>query len=206
MTLGNDLTRAWNKPGVTIETRKKIIRLLIREIIVDVVDDALALVLHWQGGDHTELTVKKNKVGQTRWTVDADVLDLVRVLARQLPDSTIAAILNRSGKLTGRGSTWTRTHVCGLRNNNGIAVYRDGERAERGEVTLNEAADILKVSPSTAHRMIRSGLLPAQQLCAGAPLIIRLADVQQDAVRHEADARRQRRPASRNSLQNSLDL
>ncbi len=136
MTLGKDLTRAWNRPDVTIETRKKIIRLLIREIIVDVVDDALALVLHWQGGDHTELTVKKNTVGQTRWTVDADVLDLVRVLARQLPDSAIAAILNRSGKRTGRGSTWTRTHVCGLRNTNGIAVYRDGERAERGEVTL----------------------------------------------------------------------
>jgi hypothetical protein len=33
----------------------------------------------------------------------------------------IAAILNRSGKLTGRGATWTRTHVRGLRNTNGVA-------------------------------------------------------------------------------------
>ena len=65
----------------------------------------LALVIHWQGGDHTEMTVKKNKIGQTRWTVEADVVDLVRVLARQLPDMAIAAILNRSGKLTGRGAT-----------------------------------------------------------------------------------------------------
>jgi hypothetical protein len=67
----------------------------------------LVLVIHWQGGDHTELTVKKNKIGQTRWTVEADVVDLVRMLARQLPDLAIATILNRSGKLTGRGSSWT---------------------------------------------------------------------------------------------------
>ena len=64
MTLGKDLAKAWNNPGVSVETRKKIIRLLIKEIVVDVVGDALALVIHWQGGDHTEMTVKKNKVGQ----------------------------------------------------------------------------------------------------------------------------------------------
>jgi hypothetical protein len=72
--LGKDLSKARNSPGATIETRKKIIRLLIKEIIVDVADDALALVIHWQGGDHTEMTVKKNKVGQTRWMVEADVV------------------------------------------------------------------------------------------------------------------------------------
>jgi hypothetical protein len=42
MVLGKDLAEAWNSPGVTVETRKKIIRLLIKEIIVDVVDDKLA--------------------------------------------------------------------------------------------------------------------------------------------------------------------
>jgi DNA invertase Pin-like site-specific DNA recombinase len=206
MSLGKDLVKAWRSLGASVETRKKIIRLLIKEIIVDVVGDALALVIHWQGGDHTEMKVKKNKVGQTRWTVEAGVVDLVRVLARQLPDNAIAAILNRSGKLTGRGATWTRSHVCSLRNANDVPVYREGERAERGEVTLNEAADILKVSSATAHRMIKRGVLPAQQLCPGAPLIIRLADAQQDAVRQDADARRRRRPISQNPLQKSFAL
>jgi DNA invertase Pin-like site-specific DNA recombinase len=206
MVLGKDLAKAWNSSGVTIETRKKIIRLLIKEIIVDVVDDKLALVIHWQGGDHTEMTVKKNKVGQTRWIVEADVVDLVRVLARQLPDMAIAAILNRSGKVTGHGATWTRTHVRGLRNTNGIAVYREGERAERGEATLDDAADILKVSRATAYRMVSSGVLPAQQLCTGAPWIIQLADLRQDAVCRDAEARRSRRPISQNPSQNSFAL
>ena len=41
LTLGADLTRAWNSPGVSVETRKKIIRLLICEIIVDAVGEKL---------------------------------------------------------------------------------------------------------------------------------------------------------------------
>ena len=206
MALGKDLATAWGSPGATNETRKKIIRLLVKEIIVDVIDHTLSLTIHWQGGDHTRMAVKKNKVGQTRWTVEAEVVDLVRMLARQLPDLAIAAILNRSGKLTGRGSSWTRTHVCSLRNIHDIPVYRVGERTDRGEATLDEAAENLEVSRATAYRMIASGALPAKQLCAGAPWIIQLSDLQQEAVRHNADARRRRRPESRDPLQNLLAL
>lgn len=36
-----------------------------------------------------------------------DIIDLVRALARQMPDETIAAVLNRSGKSTGYGNSWT---------------------------------------------------------------------------------------------------
>ena len=206
MILGKDLAKAWDSPGVSVETRKKIIRLFVKEIIIDVMDETLALVIHWQGGDHTEMKVKKNKVGQTRWTTEAGVIDLVRVLARQLPDNAIAAILNRSGKTTAHGASWTRTHVRGLRNTHGIAVYREGERAKRGEVTLDEAAEILQVSRATAYRMVTNGVIPAQQLCAGAPWVIRLVDLQLDTVRRDAEARRSRRPISHNPLQNSLAL
>jgi excisionase family DNA binding protein len=206
LTLGADLTLAWNSPGVSVETRKKIIRLLIHEIIVDTVEDTLDLVLHWQGGDHTRLQVKRNKVGRNRWATEADVADLVRVLARQMPDQAIASVLNRSGKSTGRGNSWTRIHVCSLRSKKGIAPYRDGERRERGEATLVEAAETLAVSTSTVLRMIRAGTLPANQLCRGAPWIIRLCDLQNENVRREAMARRARNPVSCDPLQQTLDI
>ena len=50
--LGQDLARAWDSPGATPERRKKIIRTVITEIIVDAVGDRLELIIHWQGGDH----------------------------------------------------------------------------------------------------------------------------------------------------------
>jgi hypothetical protein len=52
--------------------------------------------------------------------------------------------------------------------------------------------------------MISCGILPAEQLCKGAPWIIRHVDLERDEVRRSADARRARRPASHNSLQAML--
>ena len=47
----------------------------------------------------SRLTVKRNRSGQSRWATDTEVIDLVRGLARQMSDETIAAVLNRSGKV-----------------------------------------------------------------------------------------------------------
>jgi len=171
-----------------------------------VVADTLALVIHWHGGDHTRLSAKRNRVGQNRWVTDTDVVDLVRILARQMPDEAIAAVLNRSGKSTGRGNSWTRMRVSSLRHNQDIAPYREGERSERGEVTVNEAAAALAVSPSTIRRMISHGMLPAQHHYEGAPWIICLHDLNRKDVCTEAKRRCSRRPLSLDPCQRSLDL
>jgi excisionase family DNA binding protein len=206
LALAQDLPRVWDSVGATVETRKRIIRLLIEEIVVDIVADKIELVIHWHGGDHTRLSVKKNKHGQNRWTTDADVVEFVQLLARHMPDKAIASILNRSGKSTGRGNSWTSSRVYSLRRVHGIAPYREGERAERGEVTIEEAATALSLSQSTVLRMLRDGTLPGQQLCKGAPWIIRLQDLERQDVRDEAKCRRSRSPSSRDLRQRILDL
>src|SRR5712671_389421 len=206
LALADDRSRAWSRPGVTIETRKKIVRLLISEIIVDVLADKIALIIHWQGGDHTRLEVAKNKAGQTRWTTDVDIVKLVQVLARQMPDAAIAAALNRTRKFTGHGNGWTRAAVCSLRHQRGIAIYRDGERNERGEMTLDEAAQALNVSRSTVWRMIDEGVLPADHPCPGAPWLVQAKDIERADIQQDAKNRRSRRPLSHDPLQNQLDL
>jgi DNA invertase Pin-like site-specific DNA recombinase len=206
MALGQDLPRAWDSLATTSETRKKIIRTLISEIVVDIVGDNLALIIHWQGGDHTRLTIKKNRGGQTRWSTDTDIIELIKVLARQMPDDLIAAVLNRGGKSTGRGNAWTRARIRALRSYHQIAVYREGERVERAEATLDEAAVELAVSPTTIRRLIACGVLPARQPCKGAPWIIHQSDLSRNDVRRAADARRSRRPPPDNPLQNQLVL
>jgi excisionase family DNA binding protein len=206
LALGSDLERAWNSAGATPATRKRIIRTLINEIVVYVSDQTLDLVVHWHGGNHTALKVKKNRTGQHRWSAAADVVDLVRSLARQMPDKHIAAVLNRAGKSTGKGNSWTRGRVCSLRNQQTIEPYREGERAERGEVTLDEAAMILNVSASTVRRLIEDGTLPAQQLCKGAPWVIRSSDLERTEVSQAAQARRLRRPSSGNPHQKELEF
>lgn len=172
MALGTDVAALWHHPGATAETRKRILRTIIAEIVAKVVDDTIKLVIHWQGGDHTRLSVPKNRSGKHRWRTDADTGDLIRALARQQTDGGIAAILNRAGKRTGKGNSWTEARVRSHRNAHGIAVYREGEIAERGEMTLEQAADRLKVSKMTVLRLIAGGTIQASQACKGAPWAI----------------------------------
>lgn len=205
MRLGTDLEAAWHHPGATTVTRKRIVRTVLNEIVAQVEDDQIHLVLHWQGGDHTELRVKKNRTGQHRWAIDGETKALVKGLARMMPDQAIAALLNRAGKRTGRQNSWTRSRVTSFRSSHGIAVYRDGERIERGEVTLQEAADLLRISPMSVHRLIQAGQLPAEQLCKGAPWVIKRADVERQEVIDAAKARR-KRPLPENPNQKILAL
>jgi DNA invertase Pin-like site-specific DNA recombinase len=178
LQMGADLEAAWHHPAATAATRKRIIRAVLREVMARVEDDQIQLLLHWQGGDHTRLTVKKNRRGQTRWTVEPETIDLIRACARLMPDKAIAGMLNRTGKRTGRLNGWTQSRVRGFRNTHGIAVYVDGEWAERGEVTLTEAARILDLSPMTVLRWIRAGIIPAEQYCKGAPWVIKRRGVE----------------------------
>jgi excisionase family DNA binding protein len=203
--LGADLDLAWSHPAATTETRKRIVRALLNEIVVRVEAGFVDMVMHWQGGDHTALKVKKNATGKHRWAVEEDTEMLVRELARLMPDRAIAAILNRAGKVTGRNNGWTQHRVRSLRNRLDIPVYREGERTERGELTLAEAAAILQVSTMTILRIIRSGILPARQLCTGAPWVINAADLDGDAVKIAASGRRQK-PLTHNPDQENFSF
>ena len=200
LQMGADLEAAWHHPAVTAVTRKRLIRAVMREVVVRVEDDQIHLLLHWQGGDHTRLTVRKNRRGQTRWAVEPETVGLIRTCARLMPDKAIAGMLNRTGKRTGRLNGWTQSRVRSFRNTHGIAVYVDGEWAARGEVTLTEAARMLDLSPMTVLRQIRAGIIPAEQYCKGAPWVIKRQDIEnqpRDKTEHKA-------PSSSNRDQQTL--
>src|SRR5260370_32966509 len=104
-----------------------------------------------------------------------------------MPDQQIARLLNRAGKPTGRGNGWTKARVCSFRSHHGIAVHREGEWAERGEITLEAAAQIMDGSVMTALGMIRLGTIKGRQLCRGAPGELHAGDM---AAYRDKNARR----------------
>ncbi len=183
LSLGDDLPRLWGHPNASAETKKRILRAVLNEIVVKVDNGHIQMVLHWKGSDHTELTFIKNRSGQHRYQSDRELIDLVNELARVLSDAHMAGLLNRLGKRTAHGHAWTRNRVCVLRNDHNIPVYRDGERQERGELTLEECAHKLGVDTMTVARMIKRQQLSARQACKGAPWVIRETDLESQSVR-----------------------
>jgi len=203
LALAEDLPALWNHPAASVETRKRILRTVLKEIIVTAEAGQLHLVLHWQGRDHTRLEVMKNRSGQNRWKTDVATEQLVCELARLLPDHSIAPVLNRLGIRSAKGQTWTQLRVRNFRGAHQIPVYREGERAERHELILSEAASRLGVHKMTVVRLIQDGLLPARQVCAGAPYVIREDDLAQPAIRQ---AIAKGRPVSSDPRQESLSF
>ena len=67
--------------------------------------------------------------------------------------------------------------VAAIRHHHEIAGYRDGEWADRGEITLEAAAKTVGVCNMTALRMLRRGDIKGKQVCPGAPWVIKAADL-----------------------------
>jgi hypothetical protein len=153
LALADDLPRVWHHPAASAEIRKRILRAVLNEIVVTVEPDRLHLMLHWQGGDQTRLEVVKNRVGQHRWKTDAATEELIRELSRMLPDQSIASVLNRLGLRSAKGHTWTQVRVRNFRSEYKIAIYREGERAERRELILHEAATRLGRKQDDHHSL-----------------------------------------------------
>ena len=116
-SLAGDLEIVWSHPQTDVRLKKRIVRALIEEVVVDVDGAAgeIIAVVHWQGGVHTEIRIPRRRRGYSRTYTPKEIVDAVRVLARICSDDTIAGALSRSGLVTGMGNRWTRERVTSLR-------------------------------------------------------------------------------------------
>ena len=186
LALSEDLMRLWNHPEAPVQLKKRILRTVLTEIIVDNEADSAShrLHLHWAGGVHTELRVERNKPGQHRYKAERPVIELVSELAKICPDKSTAAILNRLGYKTGQEKTWNASRVAGLRGYHKIAPFQKQD----DWVTLEEAARELQVSNTVVKRLIRERILPAKQVVKFAPWIIEKKDLSLAAVQSQVKA------------------
>jgi excisionase family DNA binding protein len=182
--LADDLETAWNAPGVTMRTRQQLLRSLIADIVADV-DDAtreVVLFIHWRGGQHSQLRVRKPRTGEHGCATSEDALVVMRSMAGRWSDEHIAATLNRMGLPTGQAKTWTAHRVSSVRRVRGIHAYRSAEK-DGAWLTMSETATALGVSHHVIRRLIRDGVLKAEQVISGAPWQIRASDLATDNVK-----------------------
>lgn len=176
--LADNLSTAWNAPNVTMRARQQLLRTLIAGIVVDV-DDAVrevVLTIHWRGGQHSELRVRKPRAGEHGCATTEDALAVMRRMAGRWSDEHIAASLNRMGMPTGQGKTWTAHRVASVRRVRGIHAYRSAEK-DGVWLTMTEAAKALGVTNHRIRRLIETGMLHAEQVVPGAPYQIRADDL-----------------------------
>jgi DNA invertase Pin-like site-specific DNA recombinase len=179
LEMGRDLRRLWDEAQAAVELKKRILRTVIEEIVVNSVEAEHRLQIHWAGGVHTELRVARNKPGMHRRMASGEVIELVRELAKVCDDKTIAGVLNRLGFTTGQGNRWRVSRVVSFRHAHGI----NGFSGHEGWMTLEEAARRLEVSHTAVKGLIRRGILPARQVVQYAPWVIEEKALESAAVK-----------------------
>src|SRR5262245_47097966 len=94
--LAGELSAAWNAPKVSMRVRQQLLRTVIIDIVANVDDETreVILTIHWRGGQHSELRVRKPRTGEHGRTTAENALEVVRSMAGRWPDEHIAATLN----------------------------------------------------------------------------------------------------------------
>jgi hypothetical protein len=140
----------------------------------------IVLKLHWAGGVHTELVLRKTPSGQHGRANSREVIELIRELAQVCDDAAIVGILNRLGYKTGNENTWNARRLEYVRHTHGIPACPPLE--QRNWITMSQAAEILNVSLIVVRRLIAQRILPARQVVKCAPWVIERAHLELPAV------------------------
>ena len=182
--LAESLEAVWNAPGVDVRLKKRIVRTLIHEAIVDIDGDAgeIILTIHWRGGVHTELRLPRRHRGHSSSHTSKDIVDAVRVLARICSDDVIAATLNRNALRTGHGNRWTRERVTSLRSKHKISCYCSEKRESQEMMNLTEAANFLGVSPRTLRLAVERGEIEGEHPLREGPWVINRRVLESEAA------------------------
>jgi DNA invertase Pin-like site-specific DNA recombinase len=182
--LATKLETVWNCADTDVRLKKRIVRTLIHEVVVDVDAEAgeLILVLHWKGGVHTELRLPRRRRGQNSKQTSKEIVAAVRTLARICSDEVIAGMLNRNGLLTGRGNRWTKEGVTSLRSHHQIPGYDSDRRQREGWMNLTEAADSIGVSPRTLRLAVERGEIEADHPLDEGPWVFNRYELEKKAA------------------------
>ena len=172
LALGDDLAGVWSAATTTDKDRKQLLRTLLDEVGIGVHRDQdqgrADLLLRWKGGAITELSVPLKRNPPQRLRTGEDTIDLLRRLAAHYPDATIAGILNRQGRRTARGLSFTASRVQSLRHHWKIPCHQPSDAPTKGEpLTVADAAHELGLAPSTLHRWLNEGFISARCAAGG---------------------------------------
>ena len=188
--LGQNLPQVWHAVTTTAADRKRILRFVIREVILDQkrITGQVWLKILWQTGATSEHAVQR-RVHTYQDYADLDRLrqQITELNAAGKMDKEIAQILNQEGFTTARGCRFRGENVWLLRDRWGIATVKingvaaNPMRWSDGSYSVQGVASLLGVTPQVIFDYLARGFLVGRQLVKGQPWQI---DPTDDQIRY----------------------
>jgi DNA invertase Pin-like site-specific DNA recombinase len=181
LALAKDLPQLWHAPTTQAKDRKRMLRLLIKDITVEKSAPKQLLVhIRWQGNACTDLSLQLPPNVADRIRYPAAVVDRVRDMAHNLMDAEIANQLRQVGHTSITGKPYTASIIKWIRFRYRIPppALKDPE-----ELTVNQVAQRFGVSENVVYYWIQHALVQARKLNAGSPYWITLSETDEQRLR-----------------------
>jgi hypothetical protein len=175
LQLGRDFPRLWKAPTTPARDRKRIIRLLIRDITV-VKDPQQPKLLHlqicWQGGATETIRVRQRPNYPEAIRYPTSFVAKIRAFAERHADKEIAVRLNAEGLISSTGKSFTASMISWIRFKHRIP----GPSRLPGTLTVNEVRARYGVSMHVVYYWIARGIVTATQRETNTPYAITIND------------------------------
>jgi len=160
--LANDLPRLWQTATTTAKDRKRILRLLLKDITLEKRPATHQAILHlrWQGGATEDLVVDLPLKAADRWRYPEALVNKVRQLAQEQTDQQIALALKQEGLRSAKDRAFTASMIAWIRGKHRIpapVLYRPGES------TVRQLSRKFAVSQHVVYYWIEKGLVTARR-------------------------------------------
>lgn len=181
LALARDLPRVWHAPTTQAKDRKRMLRLLIKDITVEKPQPKQLLVhIRWQGGASTDRSIQLPLNIADRLRYPTAAVERVRELAQGLLDVQIADQLNREGLSSPRGKPYTTRIVQWIRWRYQIPPAK---LKKPEELTVQQVARQFGVGDGVVYYWIEHRLLTARRLNEGRPYWITLTAAEEHKLR-----------------------
>jgi len=201
LALSKDIPSIWEHSKTDVTLKKRIMRILIEEVLVDVDSrqGLIDVIIHWKGGIHSELQVRRRKRGYNRFATSDNVVEIIKELVKVCTDDTIASVLNRNGYRTGHNNRWNREKVTSFRSKRKMPKYTDENKVAQGWMNLTEASASLGISQQPLRKAVEKGQIKGIHPAQDGPWVFNRKDLETPEARKVIEAIKSRRktPAKR---------
>ena len=170
--LAEDLPRLWNAPSTKAKDKKRILRMLIKDVTVERGEGRISILhVRWQGGACEDLRVTRPPKAYDKDRYTAELVEKVRRLALDHPDGEIAEMLNKEGIRPSKGAAFNVSIIRWIQYKHQIPAP---ELKRPEELTVDQVADKLGVSRGVVYYWINRGVVTARRRKKGTPYWITL--------------------------------
>jgi hypothetical protein len=173
LALAKDFPRVWNAPTTAAKDKKRILRLLVKDITVERFAERRKLLLHvrWQGGAREDISVDLPLPIADRLRYPDKLVEQVRRLATEKTDAEIADTLNQQGCRSAKGKPFRQSMIAWIRYKHRIPAP---ELKQPEELTVAQVAQQFDVSPGVVYYWIERGIVSARRRNHGSAFWITL--------------------------------